>query len=177
MTLAGLREDVRLLQQQVGELRLTVEQMQRENQTLVSQAESGRSALATVAQLNEAVAELRRSTDAALAEQRRDTLQTMAEKIALLAKQTQLALDAMAKGQATRPAITPQFSDDFPRNGVTHTVQTGETLSIIARKYGVALKDIQNANRLADPTKIRVGQSLFIPGATGPLPTPPKIQP
>jgi LysM repeat protein len=174
---ANLREDVRLLQQQVGELRFTVEQLQRDNQALATQTESGRAAYVTLAQLNDALAALRASTAAALAEEKRETVQTVSEKIAVLASRTQAAIDALARGQASRPAIAAQFSDDFPKDGCTHTVQTGETLSIIAKKYGVAMKDIQNANRIADPTKLRVGQSIFIPGAKEPLMPAPQIKP
>jgi LysM repeat protein len=175
--LAGLREDVRLLQQQIGELRFAVEQLQRDNQALTAQTESGRAAFVTLTQLNDALASLRSTTEAALAEQKRETILTVSEKIAVLAKQTQAAVDAVARGQATRPAIAPKFSDEFPKDGCTHTVQTGENLSSIAKKYGVAMKDIQNANRIADPTKLRVGQSIFIPGAKEPLMPAPQIKP
>jgi LysM repeat protein len=175
--LAGLREDVRLLQQQVGELRFSVEQLQRENQTLATQAESGRAAYVTLAQLNEALASLRAATDTALAAQKRETVQVLAEKLAGLAKQTQAAVDAVARGQASRPAIAAQFNDDFPKDGCTHTVQTGENLSSIAKKYGVSMKDIQNANRITDPRTLRVGQSIFIPGAKEPLMPAPQIKP
>lgn len=163
--IANLRQDLRLLQQTVGELKFQVEDLQRQNRELTTQAESGRTAFATLAQLNEAVANLQRSTEAALAEQKRETLQQVGAQLAKLAKETDAAVAAVAKSQAARPAITTQFSDNFPKEGVTHTVQTGESLSGIAKKYGVPMKDIQNANRLADPTKVKVGQQLFIPGA------------
>lgn len=176
LELANLREDVRLLQQTVAELQATIGQLQRENSVLATQAESGRAAYATLAQLNDTVAQLRQTTDAALAEQKRETLQLVAQQIGKLAKETNAAIAAVAKGQATRPSITTEFSDDFPKEGVTHTVQGGETLSTIAKKYGVSMKNIQNANRIADPTKLHVGQSLFIPGATGPLMPPPQVR-
>jgi LysM repeat protein len=177
LELANLREDVRLLQQTVGELHASVEQLQRDNAALSSQAESGKAAFATLAQVHDAIAQLRQTTDAALADQKRDVLQTVAQQISKLAKETNAAVAAVAKGQAARPTISTQFTDDFPKEGVTHTVQTGETLSIIAKKYGVPLKTIQNANRIADPTKILVGQSLFIPGASGPLMPAPQVRP
>lgn len=177
LELANLREDVRLLQQTVGELSASVVQLQRDNAALSNQAESGKSAYATLAQLNDVLAQLKQTTDAALAEQKRDILQTVAQQISKLAKETNAAVAAVAKGQATRPAISTQFNDDFPKEGVTHTVQTGETLSIIAKKYGVPMKTIQNANRIADPTKLLVGQSLFIPGASGPLMPAPQVRP
>jgi len=43
-------------------------------------------------------------------------------------------------------------------------VQKGDTLATIARKTGARQQDIINANRLADPSRITVGQTLFIPG-------------
>lgn len=47
----------------------------------------------------------------------------------------------------------------------THTVAKGDTLSEIGQKYGVAWRDIFEANRdqLNDPDKIQVGQKLRIP--------------
>lgn len=45
-----------------------------------------------------------------------------------------------------------------------HTVQSGDTLSGIAANYpGVSWQDIQKANRIGDPRKIRPGQKLVIP--------------
>ncbi len=175
--MANLREDLRLLQQTVAELQASVAQLQRDNAALSSQAESGRASLVTLAQLNDAFAQLRQSTEASLADQKRETLQTVAQQISKLAKETNSALAAVAKGQATRPTIATDFSDDFPKEGVTHTVQSGETLSTISKKYGVPMKNIQNANRIADPTKIMVGQSLFIPGSTGPIMPAPQVRP
>ncbi|MET0646626.1 MAG: LysM peptidoglycan-binding domain-containing protein [Pyrinomonadaceae bacterium] len=47
----------------------------------------------------------------------------------------------------------------------THTVKSGDTLSEIGQQYGVAWRDIFEANRdqLDDPDKIRPGQKLRIP--------------
>ena len=55
------------------------------------------------------------------------------------------------------------FKDDFPKEGINYTVQAGDTLGEIARKNNAKLQDIVNANKIADPTKIQVGQTLFIP--------------
>ena len=47
----------------------------------------------------------------------------------------------------------------------SHTVESGDTLSAIGKKYGVAWRDIFEANRdqLDDPDKIFPGQTLRIP--------------
>lgn len=51
-----------------------------------------------------------------------------------------------------------------------YTVQRGDTLSVIARHYGVSIDAIARANQLSDINKIAVGQTLKIPkrGATQP---------
>jgi LysM repeat protein len=158
--IANLREDLRLLQQQVGELKLTVEQLTRENSQLQARASQS---YVTVEQLNRSVADVNRTMQSALSDQKREVLQQVAGQIERLGKQTNAALDSLAKGQATRPTVQTEFSEDFPREGVTYTVQTGDTLSKIAERNNARVQDIINANKISDPTKLRVGQSLFIP--------------
>jgi LysM repeat protein len=157
---ASLREDVRLLAQRVGELTMIVEQLNRDNSALQARASQS---YVTVEQLNRAVADLNRSTQSALADQRRDVLAQVARQIEALGKQTNAALDALAKNQATRPSVQTNFSDDFPKQGINYTVQAGDTLSGIASKHNARVQDIVNANKITDPTRLRVGQTLFIP--------------
>ena len=45
-----------------------------------------------------------------------------------------------------------------------HTVAKGENLSIIAKKYGASVADLQAANGIDDPNKIKEGQVLKVPG-------------
>ena len=155
----SLREDIRLLTQRVGELGLTVEQISRDNAEL--QAKAGQS-FVTIEQLNKAVADLNRTMQAALSDQKRETLAQVAGQIERLGKQTNAALDALAKSQATRPAVQTTFSEDFPKEGINYTVQAGDTLSGVAKKTGAKLSDIRNANKISDDARIRVGQTLFI---------------
>ncbi|MBI2496584.1 MAG: LysM peptidoglycan-binding domain-containing protein [Opitutae bacterium] len=158
--LANLRQDVLLLTQRVGELTMTVEQLTRENSAL--QAKAGQSYV-TIEQLNRTVADLNRTMQSALAEQKHDVLAQVAGQIERLGRQTNAALDALARNQATRPAVQTSFNDDFPKEGINYTVQSGDTLGEIARKHGAKMADIVNANKISDPTRIRVGQTLFIP--------------
>jgi len=159
--LASLREDVRLLSQRVGDLSLRVEQLERANNSL--QAKSNQ-AYITLAQLNEAIADAQKTTQIALREQKRETLQQVSVQLEKLANETQAAINALAKGAATRPAVTtPTFSDNYPKEGASYTVQRGDTLSSIAHKTGAKMQDIINANKIADPTRLQVGQTLFIP--------------
>jgi len=161
---ANLREDVRLLLQRVGELSLRVEQLERENAQLKSQSEGVARSYATVAQVNEAVAEVNRVLKTAVAASRSETLETVTRQIERLAQQTDVALQTLAKGQAGRSSSAGSFANDFPKEGVSYTVQKGETLATIAKRTGAKAQDIINANKLTDPSKILVGQILFIPG-------------
>ena len=158
--LAALRQDVIDLKQRVGSLELTIEQLNRDNSAL--QEKANRS-YATVEQLNKAIADVNRTFQGQLADQKRETLVQVAGQMEKLGRQTNAALDAMAKNQATRPAVQTSFSEDFPKEGVNYTVQAGDALAVIARKHNARLQDIINANKISDPTRIQVGQTLFIP--------------
>jgi LysM repeat protein len=160
MDLVNLREDVRMLSQRVGELTMSVEQLTRDNNNLQSRANQN---YVTLEQLNRAVADINKSLQGGLADQKREVLTQVASQMERLAKQTQAAIDALAKNLASRPALPTVFTEDFPKEGINYTVQTGDTLSVIAKKTNAKMQDIINANKITDPTKIRVGQTLFIP--------------
>lgn len=46
---------------------------------------------------------------------------------------------------------------------LTHTVQPGDTLFLIANHFGTSVEAIAQANGIADPNVIEVGQVLQIP--------------
>jgi LysM repeat protein len=51
-----------------------------------------------------------------------------------------------------------------------HVVRAGEHLTGIARRYGTTIGAIARANGIANPSYLRVGQRLSIPGSAGPAP-------
>ncbi len=174
--LANMREDVRLLNQRVGELMLRIEQLERDNSNLQRKADTGTQAYVTVAQLNEALSAMNQSMKSALASSKAETLQHVASQMEKLAVQTNEAIESIARGQPVKVATTAQpsvgvapapgsFSNNFPKEGIGYVVQKGDTLAKIAQKTGAKKEDIVNANKISDPSKIQVGQNLFIPGA------------
>jgi LysM repeat protein len=166
--LAHLREDVRLLTQRLGEMSMRLEQLEKSNAELARAAAGAQQNVATLTQLNTAIADLTRDIRAAQTQTRNEVLAVVATQMENLAKQTNAALDGVAarnRPVATTPAAAPAFSDSFPRDGVSYTVQRGDTLSSIAQRHGARIQDIVNANRITDPTRVQVGQVLFIPGA------------
>lgn len=48
----------------------------------------------------------------------------------------------------------------------TYTVKQGDTLSVIARRHGVSMAALAQANSLTNPDALRIGQVLTIPGRT-----------
>jgi membrane-bound lytic murein transglycosylase D len=44
-----------------------------------------------------------------------------------------------------------------------HSVKKGDTLSNIARKYGVSVKDVTESNKISARTSLRIGQELMVP--------------
>lgn len=158
--IASMRQDMAELRQRIGELTMAVEQLSSENRALKEKASES---YVTIEQLNRAVADTNRSLQAALSDQKREVLQQVAGQLEKLGRQTNAALDALAKNQATRPVVQTAFSDNFPKEGINYTVQSGDTLAVIARKHNAKVQDIVNANKIADPTRIMVGQTLFIP--------------
>jgi len=63
--------------------------------------------------------------------------------------------------------------------GGTYTIQKGDSLSKIAKRYGVRSKDLAAANGISNPNKIRIGQKLKVPSrasstsSTTPAPSAP----
>jgi LysM repeat protein len=119
----------------------------------------------TVAQLNDALADLNRIFKSSASASKSDILQEVNRKLSALAKQTNAAVESVAKGMAQRPAVQTTFSENYSQEGTSYTVQKGDTISSIAQKTGARMQDIINANKIGDPTRLQVGQTLFIPSA------------
>jgi LysM repeat protein len=69
-----------------------------------------------------------------------------------------------AREPAAAGAPAKPFGDTYSKEGVSYTVQKGDSIGGIARKTGAKVQDIIDANKLADPSRIQAGQVLFVPG-------------
>ena len=163
---ANLREDVRGLVQRVGDLSLRVEQLELENSALRRKSKEGVRAYATLAQLNEAVADLNRMVKSAVSTSQDETLLIVRTQLEKLGRQTNAALDSLAKSQGGRSNQIPATPPDASvKDGGSYLVQKGDTLALIAKKTGAKQQDIVSANKISDPSLIKVGQTLIIPTA------------
>jgi LysM repeat protein len=115
-----------------------------------------------------------------------DTLAGIAQRAgttsAVLKKLNNLKSDTVRSGQELKLPAGANIAADVPAasstdssapvknaNGsMTHVVKQGETLSSIAQKYQVRYSDIATANSITDPSKVRAGMTLVIPGWQAP---------
>jgi LysM repeat protein len=169
VAVANLRQDVNLLGQSLKTIRLEIEELRRENARLRSQVSTASSKSDTNAQISNlsvAIETLRREYGSADAQLRQQILVELNRQISALAKETQSAINSIAKAAYNQPKVeTPvHFSDNFPKTGKTYVVRSGDTLSKIARDHGSTIKHIQNANKIVNPSKdLQVGETIFIP--------------
>lgn len=88
------------------------------------------------------------------------------------------AADTQQKNTSTPNAGSSKPAPDIDeKQGIYHIVKKGQTIYRISVTYGIPQDIIMAANGITDPTTLKVGQKLFIPGADReidvPDPTPP----
>lgn len=71
--------------------------------------------------------------------------------------------DPVTSAPTMQPSAAPSYR---ATDGDRYQVQTGDSLYGIARRRRVPLSQLLQANNISDPTKLRVGQTLVIPGAS-----------
>jgi LysM repeat protein len=59
-------------------------------------------------------------------------------------------------------AVTFGNAQDIPEGGNLHSVRAGESLSVIAQRYGVSVRSLREANDLG--RYLQIGEQLVIPG-------------
>ena len=64
---------------------------------------------------------------------------------------------------SSNSAVSARLPTPKPASSKIHTVQRGETLALIARRYRISLGSLMAANPRIEPRHIRVGQTLVIP--------------
>jgi len=169
VTVANLSQDMSLLTQSLKTMRLEIEELHRENARLraqVAAASSNRETQSQITNLSSAIETLRREYRSADVAQKQQILAEVNRQVSALGKETQSALNTVANAVGSQPQIatTIHFSDDFPKTGKPYVVRSGDTLSKIARDHGSTVKDIQNANKIVNPSRdLQVGETIFIP--------------
>ena len=85
------------------------------------------------------------------------------------------AAEAVPGGSADRPAAPGKGRARSMQSDSYHELRPGQTLYSLARAYGVPLERLLRANGISDPTTVRAGTAILIPGL--PLDRPPAASP
>ena len=114
----------------------------------------------------------------AVSKQVQNAINTLSAEISdnrnLIAKNQEAISELASRGarpsrQAARTAPAVQSdssaSADAPKaqSGRIHKVKQGESFSVIAKKYGVKISDIERANPNIDSRRLSIGQEIVIP--------------
>lgn len=165
-TIADIQQDFSLMRREVGQLRLEVEQLRLENKRLAESVKNLKAAAANNDGLSSLANSLRTEMTSKDEASKREILAQIKSEMESLAAQTNASLKKLADAIGARPqgGIAASFSESYPKSGTTHTVVSGDTISGIARKYNSRTKWIQDANRIADPSRdLTVGRQIFVP--------------
>lgn len=102
-----------------------------------------------------------------------DSLQGLASEygvsVAQIKNANHLSSNQLAEGQVLKIPGKKSGGDVYvsSKGSGTHTVQRGETLSVIATRYGLSSSTLQKANNIRNPDLLVVGQKLVLPGRSG----------
>ena len=92
-----------------------------------------------------------------------ETLSGIANKFGVSTRALQ-DLNDISKPQFLRAGVSLRIPANGKPQYAWHTIQAGQTMASIARKYGVSIDAIASANQLNDVDSIRIGQKLKVPG-------------
>jgi LysM repeat protein len=152
---ARITSDIESLRVGLQRLEHRVADLTREQETLGQDLQSARYEMQqNTSQTDVALTAL----SARLDEQARSQVTLRQELTQDLSSRMASILQSQAQAQAQRVQ-----SGTRAEAGYEHEVRQGETLSEIARAYGVSARDIMQANRLNNADVLRIGQKLFIP--------------
>ena len=166
VAVAGLKQDLSLLSQEVRTLRLEIEQLSRENSALrarITSSEADQLLQEQLTAISSGIERVRLEYKAADSKNKVTIIDELNQQMAVLTKKVEAAIHSVANAHP-KTSIPTKFSDDYPKTGVSYTVQSGDTLSAIARIHGSSTKHIQNANKIVNPSRdLQIGQTIFIP--------------
>jgi LysM repeat protein len=103
-------------------------------------------------------------------------IDTLSQQILKLQQQIANARPGVMIGEGASPSSAPttplpETSPRGPTNGSSHVVARGETLTSIAKMYGVSVSDLQKYNHIDNPLKLQAGQTILIPSSPTPAPS------
>lgn len=179
--IANMQQDVELLRQEVGQLRLQVQDMQRVNNQLTTTVNF---LLEELPKMQQQQQDALIKTDSLIADLRAEmkandkaTREELIAKVSNILDDYNKQVSNQLKEISTQPSggssgttssntgneLKTHFPDNFPKTGIEYVVQPGDSLWTIASKNGSKVDWIENANKIANAKKLMVGDKLFVP--------------
>lgn len=91
-----------------------------------------------------------------------DTLCSISRKYGISLQEI-LSENSLTEDDKIKTGDILRIPTGFTIEGPTHCVKEGETLSSIAKDYGISVISLSNANSIANPNRLRSGRLLIIP--------------
>jgi LysM repeat protein len=153
-------ESLSILDEKLSHLRADVEDLQFKQQQMQKD----------IAKIQEDLQALRRSAGGASNSDLQALQARVDELDAARQKDKQAIIDQLAKElaalnppRAGEKAGGSTSASSTTSAGKEHVVAKGETLTTIAKVYGVSVEDLKKANNISNPNEIKIGQKLIIP--------------
>ncbi|PWM30523.1 MAG: hypothetical protein DBX55_04445 [Verrucomicrobia bacterium] len=166
VAIADMQQDISLMRREIADLKTEVEQLRREAQSMAQRLAKYERASSAGESAAIQIAGVRSQTASQMEAMKREIVEQVRKDIEALANQTnrQMSKLADAVGKVPQQEVQKTFSEDYPKTGITYTVKSGDYLTKIARENNSRVKWIQDANRIADPSRgLRAGDQIFIP--------------
>ena len=125
--------------------------------------------------LQDAVAQTRQGIETLTGQLSEARAQLSAEAGKISGLEARFGLGNRAQGGAPAPAATVPPPHPAPNQltpaadgsgRVQYTIQSGDTLSKVARNFGISLDSLRQANPRIEPRYLKVGQIIYIPKET-----------
>jgi len=97
----------------------------------------------------------------------RDALNAVTQRFSELTSKLESGGFAHAKAKAAPVREEGGAVPDEPQGGespVTYQIRSGDTLSRVAKEFGVSLQELMEANPSVNPRALQIGQEILIPG-------------
>jgi LysM repeat protein len=160
VSMADMTQDLSLMDRQLRALKLEIEAL-KENQKIFEARSSIQDIEGRITRLETSLLNFKNAYTAQEKQLSQKVLAQVAAQMDAYIETLNASLSVRDKPVASTPKV---FSDDYPKTGLSYEVQSGDTLSQIAAKFGSRVQYIQNANSIKDPSRdLRIGDTIFIP--------------
>ncbi|MDD4016617.1 MAG: LysM peptidoglycan-binding domain-containing protein [Kiritimatiellae bacterium] len=169
---AGMLTNAQQMSVEIRQLSEQVAALNRNQESFETRMSRFETQAGTTPQTQDDIIALRRDMQLLRAEReslKKEITDDLAVRIEKIAARQQADINAARNAAAASP-VTGRASNAGKASvgarsvsGYEHKVERGQTLSEIARGYGKSMDVILKANKITNPSTIRVGQILFIP--------------